>query len=486
MSLVQEPAHGPDDGPAHLQRLTASWNILADLCFADLLILVPAPGARPRDGADRFVVYGQMRPTTIQTIHNEDLVGRVIDQEQLPLVARAWRLGQIVEGEISIAGPGEQRRVQCIPVRWKNELVAVLTREAPLAVGGRRHGQLERIYVEVFDRLARMISGGEFPFATEDAPTAESPRVGDGVVILDATGRVEYASPNAVNALHRMGIYTSLYGARLDEIGVEETAIQKSFHEGVPVTEEIERHPAVIVLLRCIPLLEAGQVTGALVLSRDITDLRRRDRLLLSKDATIREVHHRVKNNLQTISSLLRLQGRRLPPGEGRVALWEAERRIRSIALVHEILSRDPTEQAAFNDIVEPLVRLAKEGVLSPDRPVKFSVEGDAGEVPAELATPLAVVITELLQNAVEHAFPEAIGGDRERRVRIVLRNDGIVVAVKVHDNGRGLPPGFSIETSEGLGLSIVRDLVMGQLGGSIEMHHDAGTRVELRVPLLR
>lgn len=176
MSLVQEPAHGPDDGPAHLQRLTASWNILADLCFADLLILVPAPGARPRDGADRFVVYGQMRPTTIQTIHNEDLVGRVIDQEQLPLVARAWRLGQIVEGEISIAGPGEQRRVQCIPVRWKNELVAVLTREAPLAVGGRRHGQLERIYVEVFDRLARMISGGEFPFATEDAPTAESPR----------------------------------------------------------------------------------------------------------------------------------------------------------------------------------------------------------------------------------------------------------------------------------------------------------------------
>ena len=486
MSLVQEPAPSPDDGPAHLQRLTASWNILADLCFADLLLLVPAPGPRPRDGADRFVVYGQMRPTTIQTIHNEDLVGRVIDQEELPLVARAWRLGQIVEGEISIAGPGEQRRVQCIPVRWKKELVAVLTREAPLAVGGRRHGQLERIYVEIFDRLARMISSGEFPFPTEDAPTAESPRVGDGVVILDSTGRVEYASPNAVNALHRMGIYTSLYGARLDEIGVEETAIQRSFHDGVPVTEEIERHPAVIVLIRSIPLLEAGRVTGALVLSRDITDLRRRDRLLLSKDATIREVHHRVKNNLQTISSLLRLQGRRLPPGEGRVALWEAERRIRSIALVHEILSRDPTEQAAFNDIVDPLVRLAKEGVLSPDRPVRFSVEGDAGEVPAELATPLAVVITELLQNAVEHAFPEEMPGGKERRVRIVLRNDGIVVAVKVHDNGRGLPLGFSIETSEGLGLSIVRDLVMGQLGGSIEMHHDAGTRVELRVPLLR
>ncbi|MDP8991623.1 MAG: PAS domain-containing sensor histidine kinase [Actinomycetota bacterium] len=480
MTIPQDAVLAPAEGHAHLQRLTASWNILADLCFADLLLLVPAPG----EEGDRFIVYGQMRPTTIQTLHHEDLVGRTIDEEELPLVTRAWRLGQIVEGEVSIAGAGEERRVQCIPVRWKDELVAVLTREAPLAVGGRRPGQLERVYVEIFDRLARMISDGAFPFVTEDAPTAESPRVGDGVVVLDASGRVEYASPNAVNALHRMGIYTSISGLRLDELGVEETAIQKAFFEGVPATEEIERHPDVIVLLRCIPLLEAGQVTGALLLSRDITDLRRRDRLLLSKDATIREVHHRVKNNLQTISSLLRLQGRRLPGGEARLALWEAERRIRSIALVHEILSRDPAEQAAFNEIVEPLVRMAQEGVLNPERPVTFSVEGDAGEVPAELATPLAVVIAELLQNAVEHAFPEGLAQD-QRRVRVLLRNDGELLVVKVHDNGRGLPDDFRMETTEGLGLSIVRDLVTGQLGGTIEMRaEEAGTTVELCVPV--
>ena len=480
MSLLPDPGLVLGEGHAHLQRLTASWNILADLCFADLLLLVPAEDVD--DG--RFVVYGQMRPTTIQTLHNEDLVGRVVDQEELPLVARAWRLGQIVEGEVSITGGGEQRRVQCIPVRWKEELVAVLVREAPLAVGGRRPGQLERIYVEVFDRLARMISAGEFPFRSEDAPTAESPRVGDGVMVLDASGRIEYASPNAVNALHRMGIYTNLVGLRLDEIGVEETAIQKSFFEGIPVTEEIERHPDVIVLLRCIPLLEGGQVTGALLLSRDITDLRRRDRLLLSKDATIREVHHRVKNNLQTISSLLRLQARRLAPAEGRVALAEAERRIRSIALVHEILSRDPAEQAAFNEIVEPLVRMAQEGVLNPDRPVTFTVHGDAGEVPAELATPLAVVIIELLQNAVEHAFPDDVPSGDEPKVEVFLHNDGSLFVVHVHDNGRGLPEGFTIETSDGLGLSIVRDLVIGQLGGTIELHPDGGTRVELRVPM--
>src|SRR6185436_12504808 len=117
-------------------------------------------------------------------------------------------------------------------------------------------------------------------------------------------------------------------------------------------------------------------ITGGIVLMRDVTDLRRRDRLLLSKDAAIREVHHRVKNNLQTISSLLRLQARRLDPGEGREALAEAERRIRSIALVHEILSREAGEQVDFNDIVPSLVRMAEDGLLT-ERPVLFNVEGD-------------------------------------------------------------------------------------------------------------
>ncbi|HVE46776.1 MAG TPA: histidine kinase N-terminal domain-containing protein [Acidimicrobiales bacterium] len=467
-----------DEAQAHLQRLMATWGMLADLCFADLLLCVPTDAA-----GTRFMVYGQMRPSTSQTLYLEDLVGWEIEAGERPLVARAWSLGEIVEGEIKISG-GDRARVQCIPVRWKGEMIAVLTREAPLVVGGRRPGELERIYVDTFERLARMIVRGEFPHPVEDAPTTESPRVGDGVLSLDATGRVAYASPNAVNALHRMGIYSNVVGLRLDELGVEETAVQKAFFGAVPVTEEIERHGDVIVLLRCIPLLEAGDVNGALVLLRDVTDLRRRDRLLLSKDATIREVHHRVKNNLQTISSLLRLQARRLPHAEARTALEEAGRRIRSMALVHEILSRDPSQQVPFNEIIDPLVRMAQDAVLTPGDPVSFEIEGDAGELPAELATPLAVVLTELLQNAVEHAFPESLELEGGRRVSLVLHNDGHELVVRVQDNGRGLPVGFSVEGTNSLGLSIVRGLVIGQLGGSMSLRSEGGTVVELRIPV--
>jgi two-component sensor histidine kinase len=462
---------------AHLQRLMASWGMLADLCFADLLLFVPVANTD-----DTFVVFGQMRPTTGQTLHREDLVGAIVTAEDRPAVARSWRGQEIVEGELLVDGRGERARVQCIPVRYSGELVAVLTREAPQTVG-RRPGELERVYVETFERLARMVVRGEFPFAVEDVHTSESPRVGDGVLVLDAGGRVEYASPNAVNAMHRMGIYSNTVGMRLDELGVEETAVQRAFFDALPITEEIERRPDVIVSLSCIPLVDEGDVTGALVLLRDVTDLRRRDRLLISKDATIREVHHRVKNNLQTISSLLRLQGRRLAPGEGKVALQEAERRIRSIALVHEILSREAGDQVDFNDIIDPLIRMAREGVLSPDRPVEFSVVGDAGELPAELATPLAVVLTELLQNAVEHAFPED-GSVEEQRIDVDLANEAGELHVRVADSGTGLPEGFAIEDTKSLGLSIVRDLVTGQLGGRIDMRTDGGTLVDIRIPV--
>jgi two-component sensor histidine kinase len=463
--------------------------MLADLCFADLLLFVPAG-----PDASKFVVLGQMRPTSTQTLHWEDFVGRVIDETERPLVTRAWRLSEIVEGEMVVPGRDEPARAQCIPVRWhgewrdrgvenRPEVLGVLSRESALAVR-RSPGELERVYVETFSRFARMIVQGQFPFAVDEEETGESPRVGDGVLVLDSGRRVEYSSPNAINALHRMGIHSNAEGMRLDELGADESAVVQAFSTALSVTVELARPNDVVVLLRCIPLLEEDRVTGALLLLRDVSDLRRRDRLLLSKDTTIREIHHRVKNNLQTISSLLRLQARRVEPGEGRTALEEAERRIRSIALVHEVLSRDVGSQVSFNEILQWLVRMAAEGLPSPDRPVRFEVVGESGDLSADVATPLAVVVSELLQNAVEHAFPEDGEHPEDARVVVELENDGETLRVRVRDNGVGLPDGFEIDGTDSLGLSIVRNLVTTQLGGTIDLKTDSGTVVELSVGL--
>jgi len=228
-----------------------------------------------------------------------------------------------------------------------------------------------------------------------------------------------------------------------------------------------------------------------------VTELRRRDRLLLSKDATIREIHHRVKNNLQTISALLRLQGRRLESEEAKAAVAESVRRIRTIALVHETLSREPGDDVAFIEIVRPLVRLVEEGLQSPDRPVRFVVHGDGGRLPANIATPLSVVLTELLQNAIDHGFPEGEGGGT---VAVQLDADDEFLNITVIDDGRGIDPDFDLAGATGLGLSIVRTLVTTELAGTIDMRaattHEldlvelslrpgyTGTVIELRVPL--
>jgi two-component sensor histidine kinase len=460
----------------HLQRLVASWSLLADLCFADLLLFTPLAGS---DG-ERFVVLGQIRPTTSQTLYREDQVGRVVEGPERPVVARAWQLGQIIDGELSI-NRGERARVQCIPVRRRERLVGILARESAPSVG-RRPGELERVYVEIFDRFARMITTGEFPFPIDEVASEEAPRVGDGVLLLDSTARVEYASPNAISALHRMSVHVNAEGARLMELGLDEAPVKAAFATGLPTIEDADKGN-ITVLVRCIPLLDHGKPTGAAVIVRDVTDLRRRDRLLLSKDATIREVHHRVKNNLQTISSLLRIQGRRLENEEAKMAIEESVRRIRSIALVHETLSRAAGEELEFDQILRQLTRMAEEGLVMPDRAVEFGVEGDAGELRAEVATPLALVLTELLQNAIEHAYPDGSSGGK---VRILLENDGVELRVRVEDDGVGLPPGFSLDRNSSLGLTIVRALVDTEMSGIMTMESagDRGTVVELRIPV--
>ncbi|MGA2932119.1 MAG: sensor histidine kinase, partial [Acidimicrobiales bacterium] len=179
--------------------------------------------------------------------------------------------------------------------------------------------------------------------------------------------------------------------------------------------------------------------------------------------------------------------------------------RVRSIALVHEILSRDPSDQVPFAEIVASLVQMAEDSVVS-SQPVVISVHGDLGDVTADVATPLAVTVAELLQNAVEHAFdPEAAGGTDWAlglgraggaagcapvgHVDLTLSSEETELRVEVRDDGMGLPEGFDIEGTTSLGLSIVRDLVVSQLEGTISMEampadDGGGTRVAISVPV--
>jgi len=252
----------------------------------------------------------------------------------------------------------------------------------------------------------------------------------------------------------------------------------------LPEFAEVEQGE-VSILIQAIPLISNAEVVNLLVLVRDVSDLRRRDRMLLSKDAMIREIHHRVKNNLQTIAALLRLQGRRLESAEAREAIEEAQRRVRSIAIVHETLSRETSDTVEFMEIIQPLVGVVQETVSSAEQQLEFSVEGDVGVIPGAVATPLAVILNELMQNAVDHAFPYVDGEVSQGKILISIDRIGGILEVRVSDSGVGFPPGFVMADSEGMGLSIVRTLIGSELGGSIEINDSgvSGAEVTLRIP---
>jgi two-component sensor histidine kinase len=217
------------------------------------------------------------------------------------------------------------------------------------------------------------------------------------------------------------------------------------------------------------------------VLVRDVTDVRRRDRALLTKDATIREIHHRVKNNLQTVAALLRLQARRMTEPAARAALEESVRRVASIAVVHETLAGSREDVVDVDDVLDQVMPML--GDLTSVGPAALTRRsGSFGELPAVVATPLVLAVTELLHNAAEHAFPEGEPGS----IELVAEREGNDLVVRVRDNGKGLPDGFDPADSDGLGLQIVRTLVASELGGSLTMgapDDQSGTEVVLTLP---
>jgi two-component sensor histidine kinase len=200
---------------------------------------------------------------------------------------------------------------------------------------------------------------------------------------------------------------------------------------------------------------------------------------MITKDATIREIHHRVKNNLQTVASLLRIQSRRTHSEGAKDALNQAMRRVAAIAVVHDTLSEGLTQNVDFDVVFERVLMLVTEVASGTNQVVRPISEGSFGILPSEYATPLALVLTELVTNAVEHGLAGRSNGE----VVISAHRTTNRLSVTVRDNGGGLPEG---KVGEGLGTQIVRTLVHGELGGSIDWHtlEDEGTEVTIEVPL--
>jgi two-component sensor histidine kinase len=458
----QMPDLAPDD-QEWIRRLMSEWQVVADLAFADLVMWLPTT-------AGSFVAAGLRRPGTGSTVHHEDVVGSLAGPAQRSAIAAALATGVIQRSHDPRWHGSYGVREEIIPVAHRGRRVAAISRHGNIGAL-RSPSRLETNYTQLADELVGMIARGEFPSPTAPSGSARhQPRVGDGVLRLNTQGQVLFASPNALSAFHHAGVIEELTGSLLVEVLTQRLRGSRQVDETLPVMA-MGRAPwiteveigSVAIVLRSIPLTHRAARTGALILVRDVTDLRRSEIELMTKDATIREIHHRVKNNLQEVSALLRMQARRSDNPEVKSALREAIGRVSTIATVHEALSQNIAGTVDFDAVFGRALRLAADAASS-GFPVRTVLEGSFGDVPGDDAAALAMVVTELVTNAVEHGLAPAGGGS----VWIEAVRDGDSLRVTVADDGVGMGKTDPAQGT-GLGTQIVRTFATGELRGSIE-----------------
>ena len=486
--LSDQSSLTPDD-VLRLGELTAEWQLLADLSFADLVLWIPKRQDQ-KSWPEGHRAVAQIRPMTAATVFTHDLIGNEVTWGSRTDLDQALSSGEIIRdsraeqvGEIEI-------KVECIPVFFLGRVIAVISRHRNLETM-RTPSRLELNYREIANHIYRMIAEGNFPVKDNVYLAEAAPRVGDGLVRMNISGEVLFASPNARSALNRVGwdkdVEGQNFGQVLDSLvspisplNPKEENWQISMSGKQLRREEFENSGGVLDLL-AIPLTEGDNRIGAVVLVHNVTELRRKDRALISKDATIREIHHRVKNNLQTVSALLRLQARRIEDPKASAAIEEAVRRVVSIALVHETLSATSQDLVQFDEVITKIIQGASELNIRPNE-IQIKKVGEFGLISSMVATPLALVLTELIHNALEHGLSDS--GDL---VELRINRQAASMTITVTDNGAGIPNDFSLELNTNLGLQIVQTLTKNELAGKIEfIKQNIGTQVAISFPLER
>jgi len=461
--------------------------LLADLSRADVFL-----GALRGD--QRVEILAQVRPHSVVPIHRETLAGGDLTRANANALFRAMTERQFVRTQrdyaISDHTSSEGALAPVVQEAYPIEnalgkVIGGLLIETNLLESERLKRRSEA-FQRALKLLQQMALRGE-PQAIE---TLSAFGEHDGVLFMDAEGVIRYMSGIAVNLYRNIGYGEPLVGKLLSYLEMQDDElVSRAMEQRRCEQLEIEERGRTWVK-KAIPLLkwERGalfsaarpQLAGAFLLIHDATDARQRQRELLVKTTMIKEMHHRVKNDLQTVASLLRMQARRMQTTEAKSALGEAVNRILSIAVIHEFLSAQDSRVINIREVAQRILNQMQAGVLDPARHFALQLAGPNMYLPARQATSCALVINELLQNALEHGYDARAEGGT---ISLTFHDDGDAVRIVVHDDGHELPPGFDLERLDSLGLRIVQMLVTQDLKGQFDMISEHGVSAIVRFP---
>lgn len=462
-----------------LERVVQILPLLADLSRADALLC-------SREG-NEFLVISHARPHSIAPVHRNPMVGERIARNTSPAVFEAFDQSRFARGSRPHSDGGSAPVTQEVfPIHLSGRgVMNVLLLETNL-LESERLRRRNHVFQRALRALKRMAARGEPAGAGQLSPFGEY----DGIIFADSEHFIRYMSGIATNLYRNIGYSESLIGKPLDYLETADAELARTARESSACVERELEEKGKSWIKKAIPIQDTDAMRllgmnrprslGVLLTIHDDTDARRRERELKIKSTMIKEVHHRVKNDLQTVAALLRMQSRRMTTEEAQVALAEAVNRILSIAVIHEFLSDQDSRVINLREIGQRILNQMAAGVLDPARQINLKLKGPNIFLTARQATSCALIINELLQNAVEHGYDQR---EKEGTISLTFEDEGDRVMLRVHDNGRGLPKDFDLEHVDSLGLRIVRTLVMEDLKGQIEMQSDNGVSAIVRFP---
>ena len=488
-----------------LRRVEAGLALTADLSRADILLCtVLAP--------DAILVARHMSPQSTSSLYGKDATGRVFTPDDQPLLFRTIQGGNSGRGQKEVLPSGAPIIQDCYPIHSEDKrLLGAMVYETNM-VAYERHRRRNRLFRQAVRWLQEMCIQGEL------TQTSELGRFSlyDGVYLVDRNRKVVYMNGIVANMFRSIGIVSDISEQRISTLEpLDEELVEQAFHMQTPIERRHESSDGRIWIRTVIPLQMADvtwqnywqnwswygallrndhptdEIESVLVTIHNATDAVQTQRELNVKSAIIQEVHHRVKNNLQTVAAILRIQARRTESEEAKQALMDAVNRILSMSVIHEFLSQDDHRPINVRDVCQRVANQIVQVTANPGQQVDVKVSGPNVHLPAGQATPMALVINELMLNAMEHGV-----GDREKAtIVIILEDKADAICIQVEDEGDGVPLDFDPTQSQSLGLQIVHTLVTDDLKGALTIESyledsdnddeppRSGTRANVSIP---
>lgn len=423
-----------------IEQLPETVEMISEILGADVFI-----NCATRDKDETMVVF-HAKPKC--SIYHKNITGAIATSKNEPAVYRSFMTGKSSKNYKGISQEKKNIVQNVVPIKnSKHEVIAVIIIEV-------EDKNYSRINIDTINSTTKSLLK-----ELDKSRDRISDFIKDGVVVFNEIGKVVYSNSVAEKIYSKIGISQKLKGKTYENITLSKINISDILNS--KETQKIIEVDISNINLSITYYLMKYEKTDIVMIIRDVTKERNNEKELMLKSVAIKEIHHRVKNNLQTIASLLRIQLRRIENVEAKIILKDTIDRVLSISITHEILSKKGFDNIYIKTVIRLIYENFKKTSIDKSKKIELNVIGKDYRINSETATSIALVLNEILQNAIKHAFTNRENG----KINVEIDGDKPFKKIIVSDNGVGIK---SLNYEDSLGLMIVNKIMKDKLKGDV------------------